>query len=370
MNHKAIHSQRLERWLGADKIAQLSQSMKGWYGPPINLRDVPGSVWIGRDGDFCGDFDRGFFASAADSLTEHLKRLWRAAGTPTHGMAAAGFASIGEALSRSSQGHSQMLNVQKVGVTGVASATNSLWGVGNMPVLGANGDVAPGGRVPTSATVGAIPFTHPASGTLHLTGADMSCSIVNNALLLYDRIFDVAKTMNSTATEAVTGVPARYQNTTDGRADSVAGNFLFMECATVLAATAHNWNVCTYTDQTGSGSTLPSVVGNASNIVRRLDMPIAQWFAPLDTGDTGIKALTQMQCSAAVATGAINFVIGHPIGIMAFPLAIMTMPFDWLTNKQQAPRIFSDACLSLLEIVKPSTSATTYVGQLYATSAA
>ena len=27
INHKAIHSQRLERWLGADKIAQLSLSL-------------------------------------------------------------------------------------------------------------------------------------------------------------------------------------------------------------------------------------------------------------------------------------------------------------------------------------------------------
>ncbi|WP_311965189.1 hypothetical protein, partial [Acinetobacter baumannii] len=56
-------------------------------------------------------------------------------------------------------------------------------------------------------------FDNPSSGTLHLIGADFSASVANNAVMLYDRIFDVAKTMNSTATEAVTGVPTRYQST-------------------------------------------------------------------------------------------------------------------------------------------------------------
>ena len=79
---RSVHSGWLERWLGAERIANLSRNMTDgggpgipWHGPPINLRDCPGSVWIGADGDFIGDFDRGFFASAADSLAEHLKRL-------------------------------------------------------------------------------------------------------------------------------------------------------------------------------------------------------------------------------------------------------------------------------------------------------
>lgn len=91
-------------------------------------------------------------------------------------------------------------------------------------------------------------------------------------------------------------------------------------------------------------------------------------FATMAAGDVGIKAWTQMQCSAAVATGLINFVIGHPLGFLSFPLINSVMPFDWLTNRNQAPRIFDDAYLAFLEICKPATTATTYTGQIYGTS--
>jgi hypothetical protein len=77
-----------------------------------------------------------------------------------------------------------------------------------------------------------------------------------------------------------------------------------------------------------------------------------------------------MRCSASVATGALNFVIGHPIGVMSFPVINSLMPFDWLTNRNQAPRIFNDACLAMFELMAPATTATTYTGMIYATSAA
>jgi hypothetical protein len=212
-------------------------------------------------------------------------------------------------------------------------------------------------------------FANPAAGTLRLTGADVTCSVINNSLLLYDRIFGVAKTMNSTGTEAVTGVPTRYQSTTPTAEDYIGGNFGFVEVGlTALAATAHNWTVCTYLDQANAASTLPSLTGNSGAITHRLDHPVQQWFAPLASGDSGMKAWTQMQCSALVATGLINFVIGHPIGFMSFPVINSMMPFDWLTNRDQAPRIFADAYLAFLEITKPFTTTTTYTGRIAATS--
>lgn len=366
-----IPMDRVERWLGVDKVRHLQDCMRGWYGTPINLIDVPGSVWITKDGEFVGKFTRGYFASAYDAFHDYLKRNWYELSKPQYGMAYAGFASISDALARASQGYSQRRPFNKAGPTGVVGVTSSLWRVGPQPAAGSAGAAAPGGTAHVDSDTGGIAFSNPASGTLHLVGADVSCSIINNSLLLYDRLHSVAKTMNSTATEAVTGDPTRYQSTTATNADYIGDNFGFVEVGgTALAATAHNWTTCTYDDQGNASSTLPSLTGNSGAIVDRLDHPAQQWFAPLESGDVGIRAWTQMQCSAAVATGAINFVVGHPLGFMSFPVINSVLPFDWLTNRDQAPRVFDDACLAFLEPLKPATTATTYTGRIVLTGAA
>ncbi len=370
ISQRSAHSARLERWVGADQIEQVSRSMKGWYGPPIHLLDVPGSVRVGPDGDFIGQARRGGYFSAIDAL-EVIARRVLAMKVPRATLGT-GLGSISDALLEATGGKRQWLGgggIQKVGTTGVVGGTNSLWRVGAQPAAGAAASAAPGGTVPTSATTGALVFNNPSgSDTSHLTFANMLPTASAMSLLLYDRIFAVAKTMNSTATEAVTGVPTRYQSTTPGAQDYAGGNFLFPECGTALAATAHNWTTCLYTDQAGTtGQTLPSVTGNSSNIVNRADMPTGQWFCPLASGGTGIKALTQMQCSAAVATGAIDFVIGHPIGFLCLPLANFMTPISFLTDNDQGPRIFDSACLALLEVCKSATTATTYTGSLTVT---
>lgn len=366
-----INVERVERWLGRDKVLHLQDCMKGWYGSPICIRDMPGSVWITKDGDFVGKFGRGFFASAYDAFEDHLKRNWRELSKPQYGFANAGFASISDALARASQGYSQRLQFNKVGPTGVVGVTSTLWRVGPQPAAGNAGASAPGGTAHVDSNTGAILYNNPSSGTLHLVGADVATSVINNSLMLYDRLFSVAKTMNSTGTEAVSGVPSRYQSTTATAMDYIGDNFGFIEVGgTALAATAHNWTTCLYTDQANASSTLPSVTGNSSAIVDRLDQPTQQWCVPLESGDVGIKAWTQMQCSAAVATGVINFCIGHPLGFMSFPVINSVLPFDWITNRDQAPRIFDDACLAFLEPLKPATTATTYTGRFQMTGAA
>lgn len=385
MKYRSVHSGRLERWLGTDKVEYLSRCMTDgggpgipWYGPPINIRDVPGSVWVGGDGDFAGNFDRGFFASAADSLSDYFHRLWREAGRPIYQQSepafGVGFASISDALSRASGGFSQFINgagISKTGVTSAVGEPKSLWAVGTSPPAGVIGSAAPGGRAPTDATTGAMLFTNPASGTLHLVGADILATTGGNSLMLYDRIFDVAKNMNSSAAESVTGVPTRYQSSTPTNADYAGGNFMFPEVITTLAATAHNWDTMIYRDQDGNDTiTAPAITGNSGCVLGRFDTPVNVWFAPLATGDNGVMDLNSMKLSAAVATGTANWVIGHPIGIMAFPIGNTIYPFDWLASRQQAPRIFDDACLALFEMPKPTATASTYTGVLHATAAA
>ena len=206
--------------------------------------------------------------------------------------------------------------------------------------------------------------------TRHFISASVVASVLGNTLLMYDRIFDVAKTMNSTANESVTGVPTRYQSSTTTAADYAGGNFLFVEVGgTPLAATAHNWGVaggsneCLYRNQAGTdNSILPVFTGVSGAIVGRLDHGVSSWFMPLATGDTGVMDLAQMRCSALVATGACNFVIGHPIAWMPCPVANMACTVDGLNTAFSLVRVFDGAALAFLEVSKPVTNATTYTG--------
>lgn len=329
LKRPSVHAERLERWIGKETLEALSLAMRDFYWH-VPVANVPGIVYAYR-GDYFGSIRGG------------------------------GFSSLSDLISEATAGKRREFFWQKAGATGVAGVTNSLWGLGNQPAAGANASNAPGGDAPTDATTGAVTFDNVSPDTRHIVSAIANSSVAGNNLLLYDRIFQVNKTMNSAATEAVTGVPTRYQNTTSGAVDSAEGNFLFVEVGgTALAATAHNWTVCLYTDQGGNASTLPSLTGNSGAKVRRLDHPVQQWFAPLASGDTGIRTLTQMQCSAAVATGVINFVMGHPLCWMPCPIANQVMLFDFIGTAFNLVRVFDDAALALLEVIKPSTTATTY----------
>lgn len=72
---------RLERWLGADKVAQLSAAMCNpaarWPGRPIAVAGVPGRVFVSGDGDFIGAIDAGYEMSALDRADDIVKRAVR-----------------------------------------------------------------------------------------------------------------------------------------------------------------------------------------------------------------------------------------------------------------------------------------------------
>lgn len=376
---KSTHSDRLERWLGSDNVARVSAAMLDWYGPPIAVQGVPGAVYAVAGGDFIGHCDAGQFGSGYDRAGD-LVRRWRRqlaarvarCGKVHHGQLNAGFASLSDLISEATTGSKRRtFSFNKAGSAGAVGACNSLWGLGNYPPAGANASAAPGGDATTSSTTGAWPFTNPTGGdTQHFTVGYPASSVVGNTLLLYDRLFQVNKTMNSTSAEAVTGVPTRYQSTTSTAAEYIGGNFIFAEVGgTALAATAHDWASCTYTDQASAASTLPTFSGRTSAVVRRLDHAVAgsgsengAWFAPLATGDVGCKALTNIQCSALVATGVVNFVVGHPISWMPCPVVNLVCVADGLNTSFNLTQIIDSAALAFLEITKPSTTATNYNG--------
>lgn len=370
IRERSTNASKLERYLGKDEVERISSAMATWHGTrPILVGNVPAArgVWVGRGGDFVGRIDGGDFVGLAERCVERTRlAIDRVARRTAGRMSMAGFSSLSDLINEATIGGKKAdYQFQKVGTTGVASATNSLWRVGNQPAAGNAPSSAPGGNVPTNATTGALLTWNPSTSgdTQHFVRADVLSTTNAHTLLMYDRIFEVNKTMNSTTLESVTGTPTRYQATTN-TPDAADGNFLFIECQTALAATAHNWTA-TYTDHDGNaGVSLPSLVGNASCVINRLDQPIGQWFAPLASGDAGIMKLESMTCSALVATGAIAFVIGHPIAFLSTPIANMLTIVDGINTAFNLTRIFDNAALGFLEVCKPATTATTYTGNI------
>lgn len=360
---------KLERWLGAEKVARVAAEFERWQGVPCPLADVPGNVYVAGGGHFIGPITVGDELSAADRVelaVRHYDRLrFRRAASRRQ---AGAFGSIGAALSAYSGGKGQDLTWQKTGVTANATgSSNDLWTAAGQPAAGAAGGAAPGGTATTSSTTGNLGYKNPSSAnTGHHLGGWVNGSALNNVLLI-DQLLRVAKTMNSTSTEAVTGTFSRYQNTTAAAADYIGGNFCFpSNPTTVLAATAHNWTVCQYTNQASTtGQSFPSATGRSACVVGGIDLAAGpgSWFMPLASGDVGVKALTQMQCSAAVATGTIDFVVAHQIAMYVCDVANKSCLLDCLTTAlSQLRNVYDNACLSWLEIGKPATTATSYSG--------
>lgn len=386
---KSTHSDKLERYLGKEQVEEISARFKDFY-YPVAVHGVPGNVYVMPGGDFVGEIKAGAYFNKHDGAAAVLKKIQaraekkysqnKALGNlidmirmEDKNLASVGaFASIDAVVAAATGGKAQSMQFFKTGVASNAIGnSNDLWTRVGQPVAGAAASAAPGGVVPTSASTGALPFKNlGTANTGHYLNWALSASVINNSLLLYDRIFAVVKTMNSTGTEAVSGTPTRYQSGTAGANDYIGGNFCFpANPTTVLAATAHNWTVCTYTDQdSATGNSFVSTAGVSACVVGGVDLAVGQWFLPLATGDVGVKALTQMQCSAAVATGTIDFVIGHPIAINACPIANISCMDDGLYTSLNLTSILDGAALSFLELTKPATTATNYSGVLRAVS--
>jgi len=365
----SVNPRHLEQWLGAEAVRGLEQSTKDWYGPKgIAIAGVPGAVYAHR-GSFYGKLKAGSDLSAEERLIGILKRVKRASRVTAMNQKVqtnAGFSSLGDLISEATAGgKKQPFGPWSKTTSTVTSVGRHMchWRLGQVPAAAAVASNAPGGNIPLDSTQGAWAFSNPTGGdTLHLVSAWINSTIQSN-VLLYDRIFEVNKLASSTATEAVTGVPTRYTNQTVGAVDHIGGNFCAIECQVALGATGHNWTVCQYTDQAGgTANNFASMTGVSACVVAALDHVAAEnWFLTLAAGDTGVKALTQMQCSASV-TGTICFFMGHPIAMMPNAVANVVTMHDYVNTAFSMERIFDDAALTTMDVWRPAAAGGTHGG--------
>src|SRR5262245_16767886 len=118
-----VHAQKLERWLGSDQIANLTESMRGWYGPPIAVGRLHGRIHVTKDGDFVGKLrEPRRFSTLLDYSLEKTVETFKRAVRRNMGKASAGFSSLDDLISEATAGAKRrefMFN--KTGPTGVVA---------------------------------------------------------------------------------------------------------------------------------------------------------------------------------------------------------------------------------------------------------
>lgn len=367
-HHASTHSQRIERWLGTETVEQLSRAMQGWYGPPIALA-VPGTVFVTGDGDFVGRMAAGSELTALDYAQAVFRREERKRFQRAMFKQRGSFTSLSALVTAATAGKRCDMAFEKIGSAPTAiGGSNDLWLANPFPAAGSQGAAAPGGTAPTNSTTGNLGFVNAVvnANTSHFVNAWVLANFINS-LLVCDRLFMVAKTMSSSSTEAVTGTFSRYQNATATADDYIGGNFCYPHCGGTLASVAHNWTVCQYTNQASTaGQSFASTTGVSACTTNQVDIAVGpgSWFMALASGDVGVKALTQMQCSSASITGTLDFVVAHPIVMMPIPIANLAQNIDGVASIFNLKKVFDNACLFFMELVKPATNSTTYAGYL------
>jgi hypothetical protein len=272
-----------------------------------------------------------------------------------------GFSSLSDLISEMTGGKQQNLVFNKAGAAGVVGTAAHLWLVGSWPVAGATGGTTGSGVARTSASQGAFSYTNPTGGdTMHVIGGTFQGSIGTQTLVLYDRLWDMTHTMTVDPRSTDGTAPSRYQDST------AAGTVLTGEVTTVLPGSSPTVTF-DYIDQGGANTTSPSNTIRSGAAVNSSPFPLGQWFAQIDSADTGIRAFQNsangINLSAAMASGVVTWILARPLAFIPIPTANVPVLLDGINSAMNLVKIVDSAALAFLEI-KGATNATNWFGNL------
>lgn len=316
------HEQRVERWLGKESYERLLRASTGVY-CPVPVANVPGKVFT-YDGLLIGTIAGGSFSSLADLRAE--------------------------------VGNQQVLPFHKSAASGMTQGGHSLWNAGNVPPAGGIGGAAGTGVKKTRLSTGALRMENaPTNQTLHIIGAMCSPAAPNRTLLLYDRLWDMTHTVTADQTVDANNPPDRYQTS-----DLAPGNFISGEVTTQIDVGASSDVQMTYVDQDGNtaevGPILDRIPQAQSN--DRVPFSAPNWFYPLNAADTGVRRITNIDIVSALSAGVVTWFIGHPLLWIPAALDDIQNEIECVLMMLNMNRIYDDACLALLVIGAPTSSAT------------
>jgi hypothetical protein len=276
-----------------------------------------------------------------------------------------GFASLSDLITEATaNGKRQQFRYAKTSsVTAVAAGDNQdLWNVGNFPAAGAAAAAAAAGTSYDNTTAGGLKQTDPAGAdTLHLT-TWIGASTVTGNILLYDRL-RAWSVSEATQSNACTGTQTRY-NGAAGTLTYPGGSFVSSRVTTIRAANA-NQITLTYKDQDNNTAEAAAAIAMVSaGAVGRPATGGGQgvWAIPLNSGDTGVYEITNVNYNTATSTGVIEWVHGYPLAILPAYTANLGYLLDGINSAFNLVQIQTDACLAFFEFAKTGTAVQTYMG--------
>ena len=330
LRRPATHAARLERWLGAETLALFKHATQGRDLEPIPVANCPGV--FSYDGDFYGGISGGGFASLSDLISE-----------------------------MTTGGKGQLLNFSKTGITAIVGVAADLWRDAGIPGASPAAAGFAAGESPDNTSAYGLGQTNATGGdTLHFINGWVMPTVGANLVLLYDRFYQGNHTM-TVDPQSVTGVPGRYQST------DAKGCFIGQFVTTILPAATPTYTV-TYMDQDGNtaeNAAAQTIVSGA--IVGRFPYALTVgggWRIPLNAGDTGVRKITNLDLSAAMASGACDVFLGKPIAWLPAPIANIPYVVDGVNSFLSLTRVYDGACLALMEVAKGAVTATTYTGSI------
>lgn len=244
----------------------------------------------------------------------------------------------------------------------VANTYSTLWDSDGIPVAGAYGGAAYTSVACTSSTTGAFSLTNATSPRrLFALGASAWTPTAsgNATVLVLDRLLQI-----DGINHATTGTTAITMSASLPRYTTGAGVMAFLEVTAALNATAHTVQL-TYTNQAGTGSkTTTAITPTASSAIRRV--PYTGLFFPLQSGDTGIRSLTNVIIAGAGATGTSSLILAKPL--FEIPLADIGIcgKYDALFDEVDLPQLYDNHCLMFLVCSNAAATTPRYSGKLRA----
>lgn len=228
--------------------------------------------------------------------------------------------------------------------TTVAGQWQTLWDRTGRPTAGTLtiGNTT-NGLIPTSATLGAVPFVNPPGGSKTYLARMFSSNTTAGLLQLYDRVFHAGSfSCAALTTLALSAQPALTRYTTGEDIE------IWLEINTVMAAAATTIAV-TYTNSAGVAGRSTGATVSLSGVISGAMIPL-----PLQSGDLGVQKIESVIVGGATNTGTVNVVLVRKLSEVGLLLANTGVTLDALSLGM--PEVQSNACLAFAFLPSSTTT--------------